>query len=77
MGTISVPERRTCRTAPRLYKYWMGHAGRDMSDLYDEVKDNVGFRREWAERCGFGFELPSVVPNVPKMVQKSASAKAA
>jgi hypothetical protein len=28
-------------------------------------------------QCGFGFELPSVVPNVPKVVQKSASAKAA
>jgi hypothetical protein len=48
-----------------------------MSDLYDEVKDDVGFRREWAERCGFGFELPSGVPKVPKLVQKSASAKAA
>jgi integrase len=60
-----------------LYKYWMGHAGRDMSDLYDKVKEDVEFRRKWAERCGFGFELPSVVPNVPKIVQKSASAKAA
>jgi len=58
-------------------KYWMGHAGRDMSDLYDKVKEDVAFRTKWAERCGFGFELPSVVPNVPKMVQKSASAKAA
>jgi hypothetical protein len=59
-----------------LYKYWMGHAGRDMSDLYDKVKDDEGFRRKWAERCGFGFELPAVVPNVPKMVHKSASGKA-
>ena len=41
-----------------------------MSDLYDKVKEDVGFRRKWAERCGFGFELPSVVPNVPKIVQK-------
>jgi hypothetical protein len=55
----------------------MGHAGRDMSDLYDKVKEDVGFRRKWAERCGFGFELSSVVPNVPKIVQKSGSAKAA
>jgi hypothetical protein len=60
-----------------LYKYWMGHAGRDMSDLYDKIKEDVGFRRTWAERCGFGFKLPSVVPNVPKIVQKPASAKAA
>jgi integrase len=60
-----------------LYKYWMGHAGRDMSDLYDKVKEDVEFRRKWAERCGFGFELPAVVPNVPKIAHKSLSPKAA
>jgi hypothetical protein len=36
-----------------LYKYWMGHAGRDMSDLYDKVKDDVEFRRKWAERASW------------------------
>jgi hypothetical protein len=55
----------------------MGHAGRDMSDLYDKIKEDVEFRRKWAEGCGFGFELPFVVPNVPKIVQKSRAAKAA
>lgn len=30
-----------------------------MSDLYDKIKEDVAFRRKWAERCGFGFELPS------------------
>ena len=60
-----------------LYKYWLGHAGRDMSDLYDKIKEDVTFRRKWAERCGFGFELPSVVPNVPKIVQEADAAKAA
>ncbi len=50
-----------------LFKYWMGHAPADMSDLYDKVKYDAAFRREWAERCGIGFELFSlVVPNVPK-----------
>lgn len=48
-----------------------------MSDLYDKVKEDVAFRRQWAARCGFGFELPLVVPKVPKVVQKSLSAKAA
>lgn len=28
-----------------LYKYWMGHAGKDMSDLYDKIKEDVSFRR--------------------------------
>ena len=38
-----------------------------MSGLYDKIKEDEKFRREWAEKCGFGFELPSVVPNVPKI----------
>jgi hypothetical protein len=59
-----------------LYKYWMGHAGQDMSDLYDKIKENVPFRREWAERCGFGFQLASVVPSVPKCTEKTEIAKA-
>src|ERR1700757_5513772 len=54
-----------------LYKYWMGHAGKDMSDLYDKIKEDVAFRRKWAERCGFGFELHTVVPNVPKCTEKT------
>ena len=60
-----------------LYKYWMGHAGKDMSDLYDKIKEDVAFRRQWAERCGFGFELPLVVPNVPKTAEKMEAAHAA
>jgi integrase len=60
-----------------LYKYWMGHAGKDMSDRYDKIKEDVAFRRKWAERCGFGFELPSLVPNVPKTAEKTDAAQAA
>src|SRR5882762_11255766 len=59
-----------------LYKYWMGHAGKDMSDLYDKIKEDVAFRRKWAGRCGFGFDLPSVVPNVPKTAEKAEAEKA-
>jgi|ERR1700730_10622041 len=54
-----------------VYKFWMGHAGKDMSDLYDKVKEDVAFRREVAERCGFGFQLPAVVPNVPICTEKA------
>jgi len=60
-----------------LYKYWMGHAGEGMSDLYDKIKEDVPFRKKWAEQCGFGFTLPSVVPNVPKKAAKTKAAKAA
>ena len=29
-----------------------------MSDLYDEIKSNVAFRKEMAEKAGLRFELP-------------------
>ncbi|MDR3725961.1 MAG: tyrosine-type recombinase/integrase [Terracidiphilus sp.] len=63
-----------------LQKFWLGHAGESMTDLYDKVKEDVEFRRMWAEKCGIGFELPelglSVVPNVPKVPKKAAMKKA-
>jgi integrase len=60
-----------------LRKFWMGHADESMSDRYDKIKEDVEFRRKWAEKCGFGFELSSVVPNVPKMEEKDEARKAA
>jgi len=60
-----------------LQNFWMGHADETMGDLYDKIKEDVEFRKEWAEKCGFGFELPSVVPNVPKIAGKTEVAKAA
>jgi integrase len=44
---------------PGLYKFWMGHAGEDMSDLYDMIRRDHKFRRERAEQAGIGFEIPS------------------
>jgi integrase len=46
-------------TPEGLYKFWMGHAGEGMSDLYDKIKNDVEFRKEVAARIGLGFELPS------------------
>src|ERR1035441_9221156 len=40
-----------------LRNYWMGHAGNSMDDLYDKIKEDVQFRKMWAEKCGFGFEI--------------------
>jgi hypothetical protein len=41
-----------------------------MGDLYDEIKENVAFRKEQAEKARYGFEIPAVVPNVPKSKEK-------
>jgi integrase len=60
-----------------LRNYWMGHKGSSMDDLYDKIKEDVQFRKMWAEHCGFGFELPSVVPSVPKCTENAEVAVAA
>ena len=59
-----------------LRNYWMGHAGNSMDDLYDKMREDIEFRKLWTEKCGYGFQLPSVVPNVPKIGPKFAEAKA-
>jgi hypothetical protein len=48
-----------------------------MSDLYDKIKEDVTFRKMWAEKSRVGFELPAAVPNVPKITEKTEAAKAA
>jgi integrase len=57
-----------------LIKFWMGHAGRDMSDLYDKIREDIQYRKLVAESVGIGFELskkPDVVPCVPWIESKN------
>jgi hypothetical protein len=54
-----------------LLKFWMGHAGRDMTDRYDRVREDVEFRREVARAVGCGFELPkALTPKLPRPRKK-------
>lgn len=48
-----------CEGLPeRLHRYWMGHSYGSMTCHYDKVHLERAFRKAWAERCGFGFDLP-------------------
>ncbi len=53
-----------------LIQFWLGHAGKSMTDDYSAVRDDLKYRKMVAEQVGIGFELPlqtaSIVPNVPK-----------
>lgn len=57
-----------------LRNFWMGHSDESMDALYDKIQEDVKFRREMAEKCGLGFELPSVVPNVPNVPRQGIKA---
>src|SRR6266481_8396643 len=43
--------------------YWMGHENDDMSTRYGKQPlEDVNYRREWAEKIGRGFDLPTSKP---------------
>ena len=44
-----------------ILKFWMGHSGRDMSDLYDRSREDLQYRKDVAKAMGFGFELPKTL----------------
>jgi hypothetical protein len=67
----------TYRIIKGLRKFWTGHADESTSDLYDKISEDVVFRRMWAEKCGFDFDLPSVVPNLRRIIEKVEANKAA
>jgi integrase len=47
-----------------LEKFWIGHANKDITDKYaEQLKEDVEYRREWAEKVGLGF----IVPRVPQL----------
>lgn len=48
-------------------QFWLGWKDKDMSDLYDRIREDVAFRKEWAEKAGLGFELPPI----PKGIRRS------
>ena len=43
-----------------LIRFWVGHEGRDTTDLYSKLKENAELRREWATYANLGFELPEI-----------------
>jgi hypothetical protein len=47
------------------------------SDLYDKIKEDVEFRREWTKKCDVGFKSLSIIPNVPNLEEKAEAKKAA
>jgi integrase len=50
--------------------FWLGWGSEGMSELYDGIKDDLAYRKEVANACGVGFDVPpsllSIEPNEPK-----------
>jgi len=58
----------------------MGHANKSVTDKYaEQLKEDVEWRKEVAEKTGLGFSLPEVLigqlgqPNVPNVEAAKAA----
>jgi len=62
-----------------LEKMWMGHAHKDLTDQYaEQLREDVKYRRNWCEKIGLGFILPTNVSQLSQRKSKAvASRKAA
>lgn len=53
-----------------ILHFWLGWGTEGMSGHYDQIKNDVAFRKDVANRCGVGFNVPtsltSIEPNEPK-----------
>ena len=50
-----------------LIKSWLGHSAKSsVTDLYDRSQEDREYCKQVAEQVGIGFEIPSIVPSVPK-----------
>lgn len=41
-----------------LVRYWLGHAGESITDIYSKLSSDEALRRTEADRIGIGFRLP-------------------
>lgn len=52
----------------------MGHENRDMGTRYaKQLIENIEWRKEWAEKVGLGFKLPSLPLEIGQLGQPSQS----
>jgi len=54
-----------------ILNFWLGWGAERMSGHYDQIKNDLVFRKDVVNRCGVGFDVPvslaSIEPNEPKI----------
>jgi integrase len=43
-----------------ILRYWVGHAGRGITDRYSKLAECADLRKQWAARAELGFALPEI-----------------
>jgi integrase len=52
---------RNQRTPEALVQFWLGHAGKTITDSYDRSREDATYRKEVATSVGVGFTIPTLV----------------
>jgi integrase len=66
---------RKARVPWDLEKFWLGHANKDVTDKYaEQLKDDVEYRQEWANKVGLGFELGTNGTKISVLIVKEEAA---
>jgi integrase len=63
---------RKQRTPDALIQFWLGHAGKTMSDLYDRSREDESYRKEVAMLAGIGFAVQKVLESSKVEVEVAA-----
>jgi len=50
-----------------LINFWLGWGEERMSEHYDKIKSDLAFRKEVANACGVGFEVPAALVSIEPM----------
>ena len=49
-----------------ILRFWAGHSGKGITDRYSKLAENAELRKQWASKCGLGFDLPEFCkPGLP------------
>jgi hypothetical protein len=61
-----------------ILNFWLGWGEEGMSERYDKIKADVAFRKEVANSCGLGFDVPAnlglIEPIAPKLESYAVAA---
>ncbi len=47
-----------------ILDFWLGWSSEGMSAHYDKIKADVAFRKEVANSCGVGFDVPAILGSI-------------
>jgi integrase len=58
-----------------IIRYWVGHAGKEITDRYSKLAENLELRKQWSVRAGLGFDISIMGHPAPRIHKKPSKPK--